>query len=295
MFLKQNPQWHKKVVLALVVVPSRVGIGEYRETKEHIEEAVETHQRQVRQAGLGTGTIRRALPFEQVVALYCTSQVALVTPLRDGMNLIAKEYVASRADNAGVLILSEMAGAAKELGEALLINPNSTDEMAEAIKQALEMPIAEQKLRNAAMQKRLRRYNVVAWAKDFVREINQTCIEHDMLVSKVPTDAEEEEMLSAYRDAARRLIMLDYDGTLVAFSSDPQAVKPSERVLDLLAKLCANPRNEMVVIERARQAYAGSLAGALADGPGGRAWSVVRYWGGEWPCRSRWATHGSRS
>jgi len=124
-------------------------------------------------------------------------------------------------------LIAALGGAAKELGEALLINPNSTEEMAEAIKQALEMPLAEQKHRNAAMQKRLRRYNVVAWAKDFVREVNQTCIEHDILVSKVPTNAEEEQLLSAYRDATRRLILLDYDGTLVAFSSDPQAVKPS--------------------------------------------------------------------
>ena len=110
------------------------------------------------------------------------------------MNLIAKEYVASRADNEGVLILSEMAGAAKELGEALLINPNSREEIAEAIKQALEMPLDEQKRRNAAMQKRLRRYNVVAWAKDFVREMNQTCIDHDKLMSKVHTDLQEDEL-----------------------------------------------------------------------------------------------------
>ncbi|MEP6774433.1 MAG: bifunctional alpha,alpha-trehalose-phosphate synthase (UDP-forming)/trehalose-phosphatase [Chloroflexota bacterium] len=283
LFLKQNPQWHKKAVLTLVVVPSKVGIGEYRETKEHIEEAVENIN-----AKYGTAEwvpVRyeyAALPFEQVVALYSTSQVALVTPLRDGMNLIAKEYVASRADNAGVLILSEMAGAAKELGEALLINPNSTEEIAEAIKQALEMPLDEQKRRNAAMQKRLRRYNVVAWAKDFVREMNQTCIEHDLLISKVPTSAEEEQMLSAYRGAARRLILLDYDGTLVAFSSDPQAVKPSERVLDLLSKLCADPRNEVVVISgrdrHTLEAWLGHLPMGLVAEHG--AW--VRYWNDEW-------------
>ena len=283
LFLKQCPQWHRKAVLALVVVPSRVGVGEYRETRDHIEEAVGHINGQY-------GTIDwvpiryqyTALPFEQVVALYHTSQVAMVTPLRDGMNLIAKEYIASRAGNEGVLILSEMAGAAKELGEALLINPNSREEIAEAIKQALEMPLDEQQRRNAAMQKRLRRYNVVAWAKDFVREMYQTCIDHDALMSKVPDSAQKEQMLSAYRAAAGRLIMLDYDGTLVAFSSDPQAVKPSNRVLDLLTTLCADPRNEVVVISgRDRhnlEAWLGHLPMGLVAEHG--AW--VRYWGGEW-------------
>jgi trehalose 6-phosphate synthase/phosphatase len=175
-----------------------------------------------------------------------------------------------------------MAGAAKELGEALLINPYSREEVAEAIKQALEMPIEEQKRRNAAMQKRLRRYNVVAWAQDFIRQLHQTCVDHDMLVSKVPTTEEEEEMLEAYRDATRRLIMLDYDGTLVAFSSDPQAVKPSPRVLDVLGRLCADPRNEVVVISgrdrHTLEAWLGHLPMGLVAEHG--AW--VRYWGDEW-------------
>ena len=80
----------------------------------------------------------RSLPFEPLVALYVVSDVALITPLRDGMNLIAKEYVASRGDKSGVLILSEMAGAEKELGEALIINPNSREEIADALKHALD-------------------------------------------------------------------------------------------------------------------------------------------------------------
>jgi trehalose 6-phosphate synthase/phosphatase len=104
-----------------------------------------------------------------LVALYSVSDVALVTPLRDGMNLVAKEYVATRTEQTGVLILSEMAGAAHELGEALLVNPYHVEEIADALTRALEMPTAEQAYRNRAMQARLRRNNVTRWADDFIR------------------------------------------------------------------------------------------------------------------------------
>jgi len=84
------------------------------------------------------------------------------------MNLIAKEYIAARTDKTGVLILSEMAGASKELGEAIIINPNNTEEITEALKEALEMPKEEQIKRNHIMQERLKRYDIVRWAHDFI-------------------------------------------------------------------------------------------------------------------------------
>jgi trehalose 6-phosphate synthase/phosphatase len=113
----------------------------------------------------------RYLPIETLSALYTVADAALITPLRDGMNLVAKEYVATRAKQTGVLILSEMAGAAKELTEAVLINPNNREEIAEAIRTALEMPEHEQIRRNEAMQARLRRYDVVKWANDFIHSL----------------------------------------------------------------------------------------------------------------------------
>ena len=96
-----------------------------------------------------------------------TSDIGLVTPLRDGINLVAKEYVAVHSDGRGVLILSEMAGAARELGEALIVNPNFADEIADAIDQALEMPVEQQMVRTRAMQDRIRKFDVVWWADDF--------------------------------------------------------------------------------------------------------------------------------
>jgi trehalose 6-phosphate synthase/phosphatase len=168
-FLSTNPQWRGKVTLAMVVVPSRVGVEDYQRTKRRIDEMV--GRINGRFGNLGWTPILyqyRFLPLDPLVALYRLSDVALVTPLRDGMNLIAKEYIASRIDQTGVLILSEMAGAAQELTEAIITNPNDIGQIAEAIKQALEMPEAEQVRRNRDMQYKLERHDVVQWASDFL-------------------------------------------------------------------------------------------------------------------------------
>ncbi len=169
-FLEKNPAWHGRVVLCLVVVPSRIGVPKYRETKREIDERVGEINGKF---GSMTWTPilyqYNFLPFHQLVALYRLADLALVTPLRDGMNLVAKEYVATRTDQTGVLILSELAGAAKELRDALIINPNDTETLAQTLRAALEMPPREQRRRMRAMQKRLAQYTVVHWAQDFLR------------------------------------------------------------------------------------------------------------------------------
>ncbi|MGH7975359.1 MAG: trehalose-6-phosphate synthase, partial [Limisphaerales bacterium] len=137
-FLKRNPQWHGKVVFVMSVAPSRIGVESYQAMKQELEQAVG-------QIIGAYGNVQwtpliyqyRNLSFEEIVALYRACDVALITPLRDGMNLVAKEFVASRPDQKGVLILSEMAGAAKEMGEALVINPFYHDDFARALEQAL--------------------------------------------------------------------------------------------------------------------------------------------------------------
>lgn len=168
-FLAKNPQWHGRVVLCLVVVPSRIGVPKYRETKREIDERV--GEINGRFGGMTWTPILyqyNFLPFHQLVTLYRLADIALVTPLRDGMNLVAKEYVAACTDQTGVLILSELAGAAKELREALIINPNDTEALAATLRDALEMPAREQRRRMRAMQKRLAQYTVVHWAQDFL-------------------------------------------------------------------------------------------------------------------------------
>jgi trehalose 6-phosphate synthase/phosphatase len=170
LFLERNPHLRRKVALMMVVVPSRIGVEHYQQMKRQIDEEVGRINGKFGDMDWTPILYQyRSLPMGPLVALYSVSDVALVTPLRDGMNLVAKEYVATRTEQTGVLILSEMAGAAHELGEALLVNPYHVEEIADALTRALEMPTAEQAYRNRAMQARLRRNNVTRWADDFIR------------------------------------------------------------------------------------------------------------------------------
>jgi trehalose 6-phosphate synthase/phosphatase len=169
LFLEKNPRYKGKVTLILLASPSRTSVKYYRLLKREVDEIVGRINGSHGTMGwVPIWYLHRSIPFCNLVALYDVADVALITPLRDGMNLIAKEFLATKKDGKGVLILSGMAGAAKELVEAIIINPNNVEAIAEAINEALEMPIDEQKTRNRIMQKRLRHYNVSRWVNDFM-------------------------------------------------------------------------------------------------------------------------------
>jgi trehalose 6-phosphate synthase len=113
--------------------------------------------------------LNRSFGRRALAGFYRAAQVGLVTPLRDGMNLVAKEYVAAQdPDDPGVLVLSRFAGAAREMGEALLVNPYDTGEVAECLQRALHMPLAERKERHGAMLRRLREYDITRWREEYV-------------------------------------------------------------------------------------------------------------------------------
>src|SRR5262249_3946660 len=185
--------------------------------------------------------------------------------LGDGMNLVAKEYVAGRADGTGVLILSEMAGAAKELTEALIVNPNHRDEIADALKTALEMPPREQIRRNRMMQNRLRRADVAHWAMDFIREL--VSVETAEAAEARPlTPAARAALVRHYQRSSRRLLLLDYDGTLPAFVAQPALAGPRAELLELLRRLSADPRNDIALLSGRIRANVEDWFGALPIG-----------------------------
>jgi trehalose 6-phosphate synthase/phosphatase len=242
--LDTNPDWHGKVTLIMLVVPSRIGIADYEGMKKRIEELVGKINGRF-------GTISwtpiiyqyRSVPFQSLVAMYAASHVALITPLRDGMNLVAKEYIAARHDKTGVLILSEMAGSSKELPEAIIINPNNREEIADALKTALEMPREEQIRRNTLMQNRLRQYDIGRWATDFVDEL----LSGREPSSKWLDAAVWRAVIEDYHRSARRLLILDYDGTLVPFAASPELAKPTTESLRVVRSLANDPRNELLL------------------------------------------------
>jgi trehalose 6-phosphate synthase/phosphatase len=249
MFLEKNPQWHGNVVLVLTVVPSRIGVDQYDLMKRQLEEHVGRINGKYGRIGWTPVSYQyRHVPFEPLVALYALSDVAMVTPLRDGMNLVAKEFVAAQADGRGVLILSEMAGAAKELGEAVLVNPNHSGEIAAAIFAALNLSPDEQERRLRIMQARLKLYTVDRWATDFVQGTLGAVESHKKFETQRVQGGVRAALHRAYAQARRRLILLDYDGTLVPFVDDPSMAHPGHRVLTLVRQLVDDPANHVVII-----------------------------------------------
>ena len=249
LFLTQNPEYKEKVVLILVAVPSRTGVEDYAELRRQLEGLVGRINGEHGTLGwVPVWYLYRFLPFERIAALYNAADVALVTPLRDGMNLIAKEFVATKKDGKGVLILSEMAGAASELGEAIAVNANNKQEIIDAIKESLEMPIEEQAERNRLMQNRLCRYTVARWANDFLEALSDVKKTQAELSVRKLTEPMREKLITEYNASSKRLFLLDYDGTLVGFVGRPEKAGPDEELWALLQALVADAKNEVVII-----------------------------------------------
>jgi trehalose 6-phosphate synthase/phosphatase len=228
LFLQRNPRWHEKVSMNMIVVPSRTGVDSYQEIKSRIDETGGYINGEYGNLNW-TPVIYQytSLPHEKLVSVFRMSDVALLTPLRDGMNLVAKEYIASRNDRKGVLILSEFTGASKELSESIIINPNSIDEIAESLKYALDIPEEEQIKRNDLMQLRLKRYDVTKWASDFVNSLIEIRdVSERSFLQKFLSDDIVGKLVSDYRNASGKLIIANYDGTLVPLVIIPNLPHP---------------------------------------------------------------------
>lgn len=249
-FLQKYPAWHKKVVYVLVVVPSRENVEKYASLKRTIDEAVgRINSKYGMLDWMPIRYIYRSLNFQELTALYFLADVALVAPLRDGMNLIAKEYLATKSQSAaGVLVLSDMAGAAKELLEALIVNPNNREEVAITLDNALAMPLEEQQRRNRIMCKRLEQFNAVHWSEHFLSSLRNTVALSQKLSVRLLDAKAQDELYSHYQKATRRLLVLDYDGTLVPFSDQPLHAVPDDRLLAILHQLTASNLNEVVLL-----------------------------------------------
>jgi len=247
-FLQNNPEYKGKVSLVMVVSPSRDNVEFYAELKDEIDKMV----------GAINGAFStmdwtpvyyfyRSFGFEEIAALYNIADIALVTPLRDGMNLVAKEYVATKKNKPGVLILSEMAGASIELSDAIIVNPTDIKEIENSILQALKMPVEEQLQTLSSMQEIISTQTVGQWAKDFVQELKQVRKHNIELENKIVEKNNFKIIKEQYKNSKNRLILLDYDGTLVGFKKDPLQAYPSQDLLDLLLKLVSDHENNVVI------------------------------------------------
>jgi trehalose 6-phosphate synthase/phosphatase len=236
--LAHDPSLRETVNFVQVAVPSREKVGAYAELRRTVNElAGRINAEHGTPLSTPLQLLYRSVPFEELVALYRAAEVMLVTPLRDGMNLVAKEYVASRIDEDGVLVLSEFAGAAAELREAVLVNPYDIEGTAATLASALAMPADERRSRMRALRAHVRTADVHGWAQSFI----------DALVADPtrPRTARPtpEADLGAAIERLRALdgltVLLDYDGTLVPHVAMPDLATPDAVVKRLLTKLAA--------------------------------------------------------
>jgi trehalose 6-phosphate synthase/phosphatase len=250
-FLERHPEYHGEVTLIVVAVPSRTKLRQYNQLKEQIETLIGRINGQYSSINwTPISYLYRSLNFEQLTALYNIADAALITPLRDGMNLIAKEFVACQQNknHQGILILSEMAGAASELAEGIIVNPYDIENIVEGLRQAVEMSHEDKLRRNRVMQDRLQRYTVGRWAGDFLDMLEQTHQNQERLSTRKLSQKIRHTICTNYKHRQKRLILLDYDGTLVKFYPQPEQAKPNAELIRILKALSENPNNDVVII-----------------------------------------------
>lgn len=249
LLLEQHPHLRGKISFIQLVVPSRDQVPQYRWLKDEIDKKVSSINS--RFSSFGWTPIYyfyRSFPMDMLSALYKTADIAMITPMRDGMNLVSKEFIASKIDQKGVLILSEMAGASKELLHALIVNPNDIEAMVDALLQAIEMPEEEQTYRIRAMQEIVAKYNVYHWVNLFIETLEEVKQQQDKLTTKMLNRQVTEHMIKHYAQARKRILLLDYDGTLVPYFSDINQAIPDRELKRLLLALARDTRNRVVVI-----------------------------------------------
>ncbi len=259
--LRRYPEWREKVVLVQVAVPSRADVDEYRTFTQETDRLVGRIN-----GAFGTALwapihyINRALAQPAVAALYRVARVAAVTPIRDGMNLVAKEFVATRTDEDGVLVLGELAGAASELVEALIVNPYDVDATADALHRALSMTRRERRERMRALRRRLQDNDVSIWARRLLERVPARRVPSRSPVVALP--ARIQKALSASHLA----LLLDYDGTLVPFTVPPEAALPDADVLRLLRRLARRPSTTVYVVSGRDRDFLERALGATGIG-----------------------------
>jgi trehalose 6-phosphate synthase/phosphatase len=249
LLLEHRPDWREKVSLYMIVVPSRDSVAMYKELRNEIDKLVgNINARHRTNTWTPINYFYRSFPVEMLSALYQFAEVCLVTPMRDGMNLVCKEFIASRVSHDGVLILSEMAGAAKELIDSIIVNPNNIIEISHAMLAALNMPVAEQQRRMKQMQHLVSKYNVHHWVETFMHRLSEMEKPGKIEVSKYLSFFTGQYIRNRYVRAKKRLLLLDYDGTLVNFSTDINAVSPDKELLAILEDLINDEGNNVVII-----------------------------------------------
>jgi trehalose 6-phosphate synthase/phosphatase len=247
--LKTYPEVRNEVILYMLVVPSRDTVPKYKELHDEIN-------RMVGQINAVYGNnewtpisyFYNSYDIKELSALYVASDICLVTSLRDGMNLVCKEFIASKELNNGVLVLSEMAGASKELIGPILVNPHSTQQICEALRTAINMPEAEQRKRLDDSLEIVKKFNIRHWVRLFFKRLKEIkSIQQEERARRINPEILQN-FLSKYSESKKCLFFLDYDGTLIGFNNNASEATPTNDLYEVLEELQSNPNNQIVII-----------------------------------------------
>jgi trehalose 6-phosphate synthase/phosphatase len=244
-----------------VSVPSREGIEEYQHLVEEVESRVgQLNGKYATLLNSPIHFIHGSIPFVDLCALYALADIALVTPLIDGMNLVAKEFIACQRENAGLLILSEFAGAAEELFNALLVNPYDSAAVAGTLNDALALSTEQKRNRILPMRERVMRYDARHWARSFINDLVSGPTSDPRTVEVDIREAREqiENALATRKSIA---LFLDYDGTLREIELDPRAATPDPAIESLLRQLSQQPNVDITIVSGRSQEDLGVFLG----------------------------------
>ena len=235
--LERSPRWAERVLFLQLAVPTRAGIHTYQDLKGEVERRVSEIN------GIYGSPLISPINYlyqtvtpEELCALYRVADVCFVSPIRDGLNLVAKEYVVCREDGGGTLVISEFAGAVSELGEALRVNPWDIEGTVDQLERALEMSLGERNERMMPMHSRVLQNDVHRWVRDFMTSLESSDTVNvsspPMLASSVLADS----LATDFASARTSLLMLDYDGSLREFSERFEDAIPSDEILEILRR-----------------------------------------------------------
>lgn len=264
--LLNEPGLERRVRLVQVAAPSRLKVRAYKAFRRQVDGLVGRINGRFATPGfVPIHYLMQGFPRQELVAMYRAADVMWVTPLRDGMNLVAKEYIASRTEDDGVLVLSEFAGAAAQLGEALQVNPYDVDAQAATVKRALAMPIDEQRHRMRRLRRRVASEDVHRWAATFVEALNAVPVLREAAgwTPHWSPQSVIEETLGRLRRATRLTLFLDYDGTLVPFVPNPDDAQPDQALLDLINALSRRPDTQLQLVTGRRRDQVETWFGSL--------------------------------
>lgn len=247
-FLEKHPEFQGKVILIQVAVPSRTDVEEYQNLRSTVNELVGRINGKY-------GTVdftpihfmNKSVNFQELVALYAVADACLVSSTRDGMNLVSYEYIVCQQKNHGVLILSEFAGAAQSLNGSIIVNPWNTEELANALHDALTMSEEQRKTNHQKLYRYCTKFTASYWGQSFVKELVRVSKQYDV-VSALPRLKIDFVMDKFKKSKQKKLLFLDYDGTLTATHKIPEFARPSPSIIQKLKALSALPDTYVYIL-----------------------------------------------